>query len=107
MREFARDPQALSYLARELGGALGAFLDPAPGGVVRCLSVDIDGELWCIAEGERADLVRWCVRRSLRFYFSLGALVGAFRAGVCVGFVPPWAELCAVRLSDLDPEVSG
>lgn len=102
VREFACDHTALAQLGWELGGCLGVAFLSAPGvSSCRCVSVDVYGELWCLAEGERADLVRWCLRRFLRIHHSLGLLVEAFRLGRCVGLVPPWAERVGIPLASL------
>ena len=52
------------------------------------VSVDVDGVLWLLDRGSRAQLVRRCLDRQWRVYASLGQLVDALHRGLCFGLSP-------------------
>lgn len=58
--------------------------------------IDAEGVMWCVASGERADLVRWCRERAVRSFIGLGELVDNMRCGYVVGLVPVFAARVAV-----------
>lgn len=50
--------------------------------------VEGDGTLWEVRRLLVSQLVRWCLRRHLRIFHSLGAFVEAEQAGHVIGWVP-------------------
>lgn len=86
-----KQPLPIWPLALELargGMPIGVLLCPLVSGDHAAVVVEGDGTLWEVRRLPVAFLVRWCLRRHLRIFHSLGDYVEAERAGRVVGWVP-------------------